>query len=91
VRVRNRKTLVGVVHSNKMQKTITVDVERRVQHAKYGKYMLRTKRYAAHDETQEAREGDRVEIAETRPLSKSKCWRLLRVVERAPTREETAS
>jgi small subunit ribosomal protein S17 len=84
VRVRNRKTLVGTVHSDKMQKTITVDVERRVQHAKYGKYVLRTRRYAVHDEKEEANIGDKVEIAETRPLSKSKRWRLLRVLGRAP-------
>lgn len=84
MRVRNRKTLVGTVHSDKMDKTITVHVERRVQHAKYGKYVLRTKRYAVHDEKEEANIGDQVEIAETRPLSKRKRWRLLRVLGRAP-------
>jgi small subunit ribosomal protein S17 len=91
VRVRNRKTLTGVVHSDKMTKTITVDVERRFKHPKYGKFVLQTRRFAAHDEREEARTGDRVEIAETRPLSKSKRWRLLRVVDRAERPEETAS
>lgn len=91
MRVRNRKTLVGTVHSDKMQKTITVDVERRFKHPKYGKYVLKTKRYAVHDEQQDARAGDRVEIAETRPLSKSKRWRLLRILERAPTHGEGGS
>lgn len=87
MRIRNRKTLVGIVHSDKMQKTITVNVERRYRHPKYGKYVLRSNRYAAHDEGQEAREGDRVEIVETRPLSRSKCWRLVRIIEKAPSRE----
>lgn len=91
MRVRNRKTLLGTVHSDRMQKTITVDVERRVQHAKYGKFVLRTKRYAVHDEKEEANIGDLVEIAETRPLSKSKRWRLLRIVTRAPQEGGTAS
>jgi small subunit ribosomal protein S17 len=91
VRVRNRKTLVGTVHSDKAIKTITVDVERRVKHPKYGKYVLLTNRFAAHDEKNEARTGDRVEIAETRPLSKTKRWRLLRIVERAERPEESAT
>jgi small subunit ribosomal protein S17 len=67
-----------------MEKTITVTVERYVKHPKYGKYMRRRSRYKAHDETNDAREGDRVEIAETRRLSSDKCWRLVRVLERAP-------
>jgi len=83
----NRKVLQGVVASDKMDKTITVDVERRFRHPKYGKFVKRTKRYAAHDRRGEARPGDRVEIAETRPLSKTKRWRLLRVVVRAPSQE----
>ena len=86
MRVRNRKVLQGVVHSDRMEKTITVDVERRFKHPKYGKYIKRTERYSAHDETGEAHIGDRVEIAETRPLSKTKRWRLLRIVDRAPSR-----
>jgi len=85
VRVFNRKVLHGVVASDKMDKTITVDVERRFKHPKYGKFVKRTKRYAAHDAKGEARQGDRVEIAETRPLSKTKRWRLLRVIVRAPS------
>lgn len=91
MRAGNRKTLVGTVHSDKMQKTITVDVERRFKHPKYGKYIVKTKRYAAHDEQEDARIGDRVEIAETRPLSKRKRWRLLRILERAPTDREAGS
>jgi small subunit ribosomal protein S17 len=87
MRVRNRRVLQGIVHSDKMEKTITVAVERRFKHPKYGKYVVHTKRYATHDEKNEARSGDRVEIAETRPLSKSKRWRLLRIMERAPSRE----
>jgi len=85
VRVFNRKVLHGVVASDKMDKTITVDVERRFKHPKYGKFVKRTKRYAAHDAKGEARQGDLVEIAETRPLSKTKRWRLLRVIVRAPS------
>lgn len=90
MRVGNRKTMTGVVRSDKMDKTITVEVERRFKHRKYGKYILSTKRFAAHDENQEAKAGDRVEIAETRPLSKNKRWRLLRVVERSQRPEGTA-
>ena len=88
MRVGNRKTMVGVVHSDKMTKTITVDVQRRFKHAMYGKYVLRTNRFMAHDEKGEAREGDTVEIGETRPTSKNKRWRLLRVLERAPRHDE---
>jgi len=89
VRVRNRKTMVGVVHSDRMQKTITVNVERRFKHAVYGKYVVKSRRFAAHDENGEAHIGDKVEIAETRPLSKSKRWRLIRVLERAPHHDDT--
>ena len=88
MRAGNRKVLQGTVHSDRMEKTISVDVERRFKHPKYGKYVVRTSRFTAHDEKGEARIGDTVEIAETRPLSKTKRWRLLRVLERAPTREE---
>jgi len=89
VRVRNRKTMVGVVHSDRMQKTITVNVERRFKHPIYGKYVVKSRRFAAHDENGEAHAGDTVEIAETRPLSKSKRWRLLRVLARAPRHIDT--
>ena len=91
MRIGNRKTLTGTVTSDKMEKTITVVVERRYKHPKYGKYVLQTKKYAVHDETNEAHTGDRVEIAETRPLSKRKCWRLLRIVAHSATRGGAAS
>ena len=91
MRVRNRKTLTGTVKSDRMNKTITVNVERRYKHPKYGKYVVASKRFTAHDENEEARNGDKVEIAETRPLSKNKRWRLLRVIERAPRHDEGAA
>ena len=79
-----RKVIVGVVASDKMNKTIRVDVQRLVKHPRYGKYVrCRTKVYA-HDENNEARTGDVVEVMETRPLSKQKCWRLVRIVSRNP-------
>ena len=78
-----RKTRIGKVQSAKQQKTIVVVVERRTVHPKYGKVITRAKKYYAHDENREAREGDRVEIMETRPLSKLKRWRLVSVVQRA--------
>lgn len=78
-----RKARVGIVVSNKATKTLTVAVERRVAHALYGKQVARTKKYYAHDEREEAREGDIVRIIEARPLSKSKRWRLVEIVERA--------
>jgi len=81
---RERKRRLGVVRSAKMRKTIVVEAERLERHPKYGKYVRRTTRYYAHDETNRAREGDRVEIVATRPLSKLKRWRLARVVERGP-------
>jgi small subunit ribosomal protein S17 len=78
-----RRIFVGLVRSAKMAKTIVVDVERFFRHPKYGKYIKRFTRCYAHDEKAEAKEGDRVEIMETRPLSRTKRWRLVRVVERA--------
>ncbi len=77
------RTLVGRVVSNKMDKTVTVKVERRVKHPVYGKYVVRTTKYHAHDETNRVNEGDLVEIAETRPLSKTKTWTVRRVVQSA--------
>jgi small subunit ribosomal protein S17 len=77
------RTLVGRVVSNKMDKTVTVRVERKVKHPVYGKYMVRTTKYHAHDETNQVNEGDLVEIAETRPLSKTKTWTVKRVVQQA--------
>ena len=78
-----QRTLTGTVVSNKMQKTISVAVERLVKHAKYSKYVRRTTKFLAHDEHGEAREGDLVDIAECRRLSARKAWRLVRVVKRA--------
>jgi small subunit ribosomal protein S17 len=78
-----QRTLTGTVVSNKMQKTITVAVERLVKHPKYGKYVRRTTKLLAHDEHNEGREGDLVDIAECRRLSSRKAWRLVRVVKRA--------
>jgi small subunit ribosomal protein S17 len=79
----NRKTQVGTVTSDKMDKTVVVSVERRVQHRLYGKPVVRTKKYYAHDEDNRARIGDVVRISETRPLSKTKRWRVVEVVEQA--------
>jgi small subunit ribosomal protein S17 len=78
-----RKTRVGVVTSNKMEKSITVSVERRLPHPIYGKFVKRTKKFMAHDENNECQIGDLVRIMETRPLSKTKRWRLLEIVEKA--------
>jgi len=77
------RTLTGRVVSNKMNKTIAVEIERLVKHPRYGKYIRRTTKLLAHDEANESREGDTVTIAECRPLSRSKSWRLVSVVERA--------
>jgi small subunit ribosomal protein S17 len=80
----NRKERVGDVISNKMAKTIIVRVERRYPHPKFKKVVTGYKKFYAHDEKSEAKVGDRVRIEETRPLSKTKRWRLVEVVERAP-------
>jgi small subunit ribosomal protein S17 len=80
----NRKTLEGVVVSDKMNKTRTVRVSRSVRHPFYEKIMKKSKKFHAHDENNEAREGDVVEIASTRPLSKLKRWRIVRIVKAAP-------
>ncbi len=78
-----RKERVGIVTSDKMNKSIVVVVERRVMHPKYGKFVKLSSKFMAHDEKQEAHIGDTVRIQETRPLSKQKRWRLVEVVERA--------
>jgi small subunit ribosomal protein S17 len=78
-----RKVRTGVVVSNKMEKSITVAVERKLKHAKYGKFMKKTTTFMAHDEANACNEGDTVKIMETRPLSKNKCWRLVEIVARA--------
>lgn len=77
------RTLVGRVVSNKMEKTVTVLVERRVKHPLYGKYIVKSNKYHAHDESNALNEGDIVEIAESRPLSRTKTWAVTRVVEAA--------
>ena len=78
-----RKEKIGVVTSDKMDKSIVVSVERKVKHPKYGKFVKKTTKFVAHDEKNECNEGDTVRIMETRPLSKSKNWRLVEIVERA--------
>ena len=78
-----RKERIGVVVSDKMDKSIVVNVQRSFMHPTYGKIVRRDTRYVAHDEKNESRTGDRVRIAETRPLSKTKNWRLVEVVEKA--------
>lgn len=78
-----RKTRTGVVVSNKMDKTITVAIERKVPHPKYKKYFKKTTRLMAHDEKNECAPGDKVKIMETRPLSLRKKWRLVEIVEKA--------
>ena len=78
-----RRTIIGVVTGDKMDKSITVTVERKVMHPKYGKFLKKSKKYHAHDEANDAKSGDLVKIMETRPLSKLKRWRLVDIVERA--------
>lgn len=77
------RTLTGTVTSDKMDKTVTVLVERRVKHPLYGKYVVESKKYHAHDEANECGVGDKVEIAETRPVSKTKSWKVTRILEKA--------
>ncbi len=79
-----RATRFGVVHSDKRDQTIGVTIEFRVRHEKYGKIMQRRRKLHAHDEKNEARVGDEVEVVSCRPISKTKCWRLLRVIRKAP-------
>tara|TARA_Y100000992_G_C21073559_1_gene399864 strand:- start:393 stop:650 length:258 start_codon:yes stop_codon:yes gene_type:complete len=78
-----RKERIGVVTSNKMQKSIVVSEVKRVKHPMYGKFVLKTKKYVAHDDKNECNIGDTVKIMETRPVSKSKCWRMVEIIERA--------
>ena len=78
-----RKERIGVVSSNKMDKSIVVSEVKKVKHPMYGKFVLKTKKYVAHDETNDCHVGDTVKIMETRPLSKSKRWRLIEILERA--------
>ena len=78
-----RKERVGVVVSNKMEKTITVNVDRKIKHAVYGKFMNRSKKFAAHDENNTSRVGDKVLIIQARPISKTKKWRVSKILEKA--------
>ena len=78
-----RKTRVGIVVSDKMEKTITIAIERKVPHPIYRKYFKKTKKLMAHDEKSECRVGDKVKVMETRPLSKNKRWRIIEIVEKA--------
>lgn len=78
-----RKERIGIVTSNKMDKSIVVSEVKKVKHPMYGKFVLKTKKYVAHDEKNDCNEGDKVRIMETRPLSKTKCWRLVEIIDRA--------
>ena len=78
-----RKERIGVVSSNKMEKSIVVSEVKRVKHPMYGKFVLKTKKYVAHDEKNDCNEGDTVRIMEIRPMSKTKRWRLVEILERA--------
>ena len=77
------KERIGVVTSNKMEKSIVVSEVKKVKHPMYGKFVLKTKKYVAHDEKNDCNIGDTVKIMETRPMSKSKCWRMVEIIERA--------
>jgi small subunit ribosomal protein S17 len=78
-----RKQRIGIVVSDKMDKSIVVEIKRMVKHPIYGKFVKRTTKFMAHDEKKECRIGDTVSIMETRPLSKRKCWRVVKIIERA--------
>lgn len=78
-----RKEIIGKVTSNKMDKTIVVAVERKIKHPLYGKFIKKTKKFVAHDNNNDCNEGDIVHLMETRPLSKLKRWRLIKIVEKA--------
>jgi small subunit ribosomal protein S17 len=78
-----RKERIGKVTSDKMQKSIVVSEVKKVKHPMYGKFVLKKKKYVAHDEKNDCKIGDTVKIMETRPISKSKCWRLVEIIERA--------
>jgi small subunit ribosomal protein S17 len=78
-----RKERIGVVTSNKMEKSIVVSIERKVKHELYGKFLKKTSKFTAHDEKNDCNEGDTVKIMETRPMSRNKNWRLVEIIERA--------
>ncbi len=81
---KNRRTVTGRVVSDKMEKTVSVSVDRLIKHPRYGKYIRRTSKVLAHDENNECKTGDQVTISECRPKSKHKAWQVINVVERAP-------
>ena len=78
-----RKERIGIVSSNKMEKSVVVSEVKKVKHPVYGKFVLKTKKYVAHDEKNDCNEGDTVQIMETRPMSKTKKWRIVEIIERA--------
>ena len=78
-----RKERIGVVTSNKMDKSIVVSVVRKEKHPLYGKFVMKTSKFTAHDEENDCKNGDTVKIMETRPISKNKCWRVVEIIERA--------
>ena len=78
-----RKERIGIVSSNKMEKSVVVSEVKKVNHPVYGKFVLKTKKYVAHDEKNDCNEGDTVKIMETRPMSKTKKWRIVEIIERA--------
>jgi len=78
-----RKERIGVVTSSAMDRSVVVSVERRVKHRIYGKYIKKTTKFFVHDEKNECNVGDRISIMETRPISKKKCWRLIKIIEKA--------
>ena len=78
-----RKERIGIVSSNKIEKSVVVSEVKKVKHPVYGKFVLKTKKYVAHDEKNDCNEGDTVKIMETRPMSKTKKWRIVEIIERA--------
>ena len=78
-----RKERIGIVTSNAMDRSVVVSVERKIKHRIYGKYIKKTTKFFVHDEKNECNVGDRISIMETRPISKNKCWRLIKIIEKA--------
>ena len=78
-----RKERIGIVTSNAMDRSVVVSVERKIKHRIYGKYIKKTTKFFVHDEKNECNIGDRISIMETRPISKKKCWRLIKIIEKA--------
>jgi small subunit ribosomal protein S17 len=84
---KSKRTLIGRVVSNKMDKTVSVSIERLIKHPAYGKYIRRSNKMMAHDEKNECNMGDRVAISECRPISKNKAWQVVEILERAPEQQ----